>query len=424
MSISNRPRVVVIGAGFGGLAAVRALARAPVDVTLIDRNNYHTFLALIYQVAAAELETTDIAYPVRAILHKMPQVEFLKAEVQSIDPERRLVLTDTKPVPYDYLVLATGSMSNTFGVEGAADYTFPLTSLEHAVDLRGHILCCFEQAAHEPDPERRRQILTFVTVGGGPTGVEFAGVLGELINGPFTRDYPSLNFQEVQMVLVEGLDSLLSFLPEKLRRYTADRLRKLGVDVRLRTLVNRVTSDRVYFKDGTDVATHTVVWTAGVQGDPRYRTWGFKTAAAGRVVVGPTLQVPDRPEIYVIGDLAYLEQNGVAIPMVAPAATQEAKLAAANIVRQVRGQAQEPFTYKSPGVMVTIGRNTGVANLKARLFPRGLAFTGFPAWFIWLAVHLMKLIGFRNRLLVMINWAWDYFFFERGVRLIMPGGRC
>lgn len=424
MSTSNRPRVVVVGAGFGGLAAVRALARAPVAVTLIDRNNYHTFLALIYQVAAAELETTDIAYPVRAILHKMPQVEFLKAEVQGIDAERRVVLTDARPVPYDYLILATGSISNTFGVEGAADYTFPLASLEQAVDLRNHILCCFEQAVHEPDVERRRQILTFVIVGGGPTGVEFAGVLGELINGPFTRDYPSLNFKEVQIILVEGLDSLLPFLPERLRRYTAERLRRLGVTVRLRTLVERVTPDRVYFKDGSDLATHTVVWTAGVQGDPRYRAWGFKTAAAGRVVVGPTLQVPDRPEIYVIGDLAYLEQNGAAIPMVAPAAIQEAKLAAANIVRQVYGQAQEPFVYHSPGVMVTLGRNAGVANLKARFFPQGLAFTGFPAWFTWLAVHLMRLVGFRNRLLVLINWAWDYFFFERGVRLILPGGRC
>jgi len=420
----GRPRVVVVGAGFGGLAAVRALAKAPVDVTLVDRNNYHTFLALIYQVAAAELETTDIAYPVRAILHKMPGVNFFKAELQHIDLERRLVFAGEEAVPYDRLILATGSVPHVFGVQGAAEYGFPLTSLEHAVDLRNHILCCFEQAVHEPDAERRRQILTFVIVGGGPTGVEFAGVLAELIHGPFKRDYPTLNFQDVHIVLVEALDSLLSFLPEKLRLYTADRLGKRGVDVRLQTMVERVTPDAVYLKDGSFIGTQTVVWTAGVQGDPRFPGWGLQTAANGRVVVGPTLQVPDHPEVYVIGDLAYLEQNGHPIPMVAPAAMQEAKLAAENIVRELRGEALQTFLYKSPGLMVTIGRNTGVANLRARLVPRGLAFTGFPAWFTWLAVHLMKIIGFRNRILVMINWAWDYFLFERGVRLIMPGKRC
>jgi NADH dehydrogenase len=416
--------VVVVGAGFGGLAAVRALARAPVDVTVIDRNNYHTFLALIYQVAAAELETTDIAYPIRSILRKMPAVSFLKAELQGIDLERRLVLTDEQTVPYDRLILATGSIPHVFGVEGAAEYTFPLTSLEHAVDLRNHILCCFERAVHEPDPEQRRQILTFVIVGGGPTGVEFAGVLGELIHGPFKRDYPALNFEDVHIILIEAVDSLLSFLPEKLGRYTADRLRKRSVDVRLKTMVDRVTPDGVHLRDGSFVASHTVVWTAGVQGDPRFPAWGLTTAANGRVVVGHTLQVPDHPEVYVIGDLAYLEQNGHAIPMVAPAAVQEAKLAAENIVHEIKGEALETFFYKSPGLMVTIGRNSGVANLRARPFPRGLAFTGFPAWFTWLAVHLMKLIGFRNRMLVMINWAWDYFLFERGVRLIMPGKRC
>lgn len=424
MTVPDRPHVVVVGAGFGGLAAVRALAKAPVDVTVIDRNNYHTFLALIYQVAAAELETTDIAYPIRSILRRMPGVDFLKAEVQGIDLERHLVLTDEQPVPYDRLILATGSIPHTFGVPGAAEYTFPLTSLEHAVDLRNHILCCFERAVHEPDPERRRQILTFVVVGGGPTGVEFAGVLGELIHGPFKRDYPSLNFQDVHIVLIEAVDRLLSFLPEKLGHYTADRLRRRNVDVQLRTMVDRVTPDAVHLKDGSSLATQTVVWTAGVQGDPRFPTWGFSTGPNGRIPVEPTLRVPDHPEVYVIGDLCYLEQNGHAIPMVAPAAVQGAEVAAGNIVREMRGQPLEPFVYKSPGLMVTIGRNSGVANLKARLVPHGLAFTGFAAWFTWLAVHLMKLIGFRNRMIVMINWAWDYFLFERGVRLIMPGKRC
>ena len=417
---SDRPRVVIVGAGFGGLAAVRHLAKAPVRITVVDRNNYHSFLPLVYQVAAAELETTDIAYPVRSILRRKRTVEFILAEVQGVDLDKKVLLTGGAPIPYDFLILAPGSGPNTFGIPGAKEYAFPLTTVPHAVNLRNQILRCFEEAAHEPDPERRQAALTFVVVGGGATGVEYAGALTELIHGPLVKDHRTLNVGEMRVILLEALDSLLPVLPDKLRAYTAARLKKVGVDVRLKTPVAQVTPESVILKDGTVIPTHTVVWTAGVQGDPRFKASGLPVTPNGRVAVLPTLQVPDHPEAYVIGDLAYMPQNGSAVPMVASGAVQEATVATANILRQIRGEEPQPFSYKSPGMMVTIGRNAGVASLPLPVIRRTVNFAGFFAWFAWLAVHLFLLIGFRNRILVMINWAWDYFFFERAVRLIVP----
>ena len=418
---SDRPRVVIVGFGFGGLAAVKRLTKAPVRVTVVDRNNYHSFLALVYQVASAELETTDIAYPVRSILRRKGGVEFILAEVQGVDLEKKVLLTDGDPIPYDYLILSPGSAPNTFGVTGAKEHAFPLTSVPHALNLRNQILRCFEEAVHEPDPERRQAALTFVVVGGGPTGVEFSGALTELIRGPLIKDYRTLNMGEMRVILLEALDSLLQAFPDKLRAYAAARLKKQGVDVRFNTPVERVTSEAVYLKDGTVIPTRTVVWTAGVQGDPRFKASGLPMARNGRVAVLPTLQVPDHPEAYVVGDLAYVPRDGGStVPMVASGAVQEATVAAANIVRQVRGQELQAFRYKDPGLMVAIGRNAGVASLPLRVIPRTLHFTGFFAWFAWLAVHLVLLIGFRNRILVMFKWAWDYLFFERAVRLIVP----
>ena len=417
---SDRPRVVIVGLGFGGLAAVKRLVKAPVRVTVVDCNNYHSFLALVYQVASAELETTDIAYPIRSILRRKRGVEFILAEVQGVDLDKKVLLTDGAPIPYDFLILAPGSGPNTFGVAGAKEHAFPLTSVPHAVNLRNQILRRFEEAVHEPDPDRRQAALTFVVVGGGATGVEFAGALTELIRGPLAKDYRTLNVGEMRVILLEALDSLLPALPDKLRTYAAAHLKKHGVDVRLKTPVAQVTPEAVTLKDGTVIPTHTVIWTAGVQGDPRFKASGLPTTPNGRVAVLPTLQIPDHPEAYVIGDLAYMPHNGGSVPMVASGAVQEATVATANILRQIRGEELQDFHYKSPGMMVTIGRNAGVASLPLRVIPRTLTFTGFFAWFAWLAVHLFLLIGFRNRMLVMINWAWDYFFFERAVRLIVP----
>jgi len=280
--------------------------------------------------------------------------------------------------------------------------------------LRNHILRCFEQAVHEPDAERRRRLLTLAIVGGGPTGVEFAGALAELLHGPFVKDYPTLDFQEVQVVLLEAMDSLLPDLPERLRAYALARLRQMEVEVRLQAMVSQVTPEAVHLSDGTTMPTETVVWTTGVRGDPQVQGWGLPTAHNGRVAVLPTLQVPGHPEVYVIGDLACVEEDGRPLPMMGPVAIQQGEAAARNIVRQMAGQTPLPFHYRDRGTMVTIGRNAAVAH------PFGRAFTGVSAWVLWLSFHLIKLIGFRNRLLVLINWAWDYFLFERTVRLILP----
>lgn len=411
---SERPRVVVIGAGFGGLAAVRALAGSPAEVILVDRNNYHTFLALLYQVAAAELEATEIGYPVRSILRRLPGVHFVMAEVKGLDLAGRRIETNGPVLSYDYLILAPGSVPNFFGVEGAEQYAFPLYSLQQAIALRNHIFSLFERAAQEPDPEVCRRELTFVIVGGGATGVEFAGALAELIRGPLIKDYPDLNIDQVQVVLLEAMDSLLPALPERLQEYTLTRLRKMGIEVRLKATVTRITPQTVYLKDGTAIPSETVVWTAGVRGNPQVSLWGLPTARGGRVSVLPTLQVPGHPEVYVVGDLAYLEEGGRPLPMVAPVAMQQGPVAARNVLRQMAGQEPLPFRYRNQGAMVTIGRNAGVA------WVGGRQVTGFFAWAAWLVIHLVRLIGFRNRLVVLLNWAWDYFFFERASRLILP----
>ena len=412
--LHKRPRVVIVGAGFGGLWALRTLAKAPVEVSLVDRNNYHTFLPLLYQVAAAEIEPEEITYPVRSLLRKLRNATFLMARVLEVDWEARVVNTDEAPIPYDFLILAIGSTPHFFGVPGAAEHGYVLKTLEQGIALRNHILCCFERAVHEPDAKQRRRMLTFTIVGGGATGVEFAGALAELIRGPLVRDYPKLDFREVQVVILEAAESLLPGLPERLRNYAHTRLRQVGVDVRLRAMVSRITREAVHLKDGTIIASESAVLTAGVRGDPLAEAWGLPTTRSGRVAVLATLQVPERPEVYVIGDIAYVKENEGPLPMIAPVAIQQGMAAAQNMIRQMTGREPVPFRYRDRGTMVTIGRNAAVAHLS------GLAFTGFPAWVLWLSVHLFNLIGFRNRLFVLINWAWDYFFYERAVRLILP----
>lgn len=414
MTTPDHPRVVIVGAGFGGLWAARALARAPVDVLLVDHHNYHTFLPLLYQVAAAELEPEQIAYPVRAILQDRPRQQFAMATVTGIDFVRRILENDGPPIPYDYLVLALGSVSHFFGIPGVAEYVLPLKTVDQGIALRNHILKAFEQAVREPDPKRRERMLTFAIVGGGPTGAEYAGALSELIHGPLRKDYRTLDFGVVHLILVEASDSLLAGMPRNLRDYALQRLRKMGVDVRLMATVSQVTSETLHLKDGTIIPTETVIWTAGVQGDPLAQRWGLPLARSRRVAVLPTLQVPEHPEVYVVGDLAYIEEDGKPLPMVAPVAMQQGETAAGNILRQISGREPLPFRYKERGMLATIGRNAAVAHLSGRTF------TGFFAWILWLGVHLVQLIGFRRRLFVLINWAWDYFLFERVVRLILP----
>ena len=407
-------RVVIIGAGFAGLWAAKRLAGSQADVSILDRDNYHTFLPLLYQVAAAEVEPEDIVYPVRSIFHKHPNVRFLMDEVIEVDLTDSSVKTTHHVFPYDTLILAGGSAANFFGIPGAAECAFQLKTLEQAIRLRNHILFRFERALCETDADRRRQMLTFAITGGGPTGVEFAGALAELIRGPLARDYYSLDFSQVQVLLIEAAESLLPSLPPELDRYAQKRLRRMGVEVLLQARVVQITPQTLHLSDGRVIPTETVVWTAGVRGGLTELTAGLPTTPNGRVKVTPTLQVEGYPQVYVAGDLAYVEDNGKPLPMVAPVAIQQGEWAASNILRQMAGQEPLPFCYRDPGTLATIGRNAAVAQLGRRTF------TGFPAWLLWLSVHIMKLIGFRNRLQVLVDWAWDYLFYERAVRLIFP----
>jgi len=411
---SPRPQVVIAGAGFGGLAAARALAHSAVEVTIVDRNNYHTFPPLLYQVAAGELEPGDIAYPVRTILRKIPNARFTMAAVTGVDLSLRVLKTDGPDIPYDFLILATGTVDHFFGVPGAAEYAFSLKSLEHAITLRNHILGCVEQADLEMDAATCHQLLSFAIVGGGPTGVETAGALSELVQGPVRKDFPRLDLSRAGITLIEAAPRLLPTLPERLGTYAAKRLRDMGVDVRLECPVERITPSAIYLQDGEVIPACTTVWAAGVRGDPQAEKTGLPIATRGRVAVAPTLQIANHPEVYAIGDLAYFEQDGAPLPMVAQVALQGGVTAARNIERHLAGQDPLPFRYRDRGTMATIGRNNAAAVAYGRMF------TGFPAWVLWLTIHLFYLIGYRNRLLVLINWARHYLFREHAACRILP----
>ncbi|MBO9325913.1 MAG: NAD(P)/FAD-dependent oxidoreductase [Roseiflexus sp.] len=413
-----RPRVVIVGAGFGGLAAARELANADVDVLVINRTNYHGFWPLLYQVATAGLEPESIAYPVRAILRRYRNADFLLAEVNGVDFERRAVLTDVGPVMYDYLVLAAGSTTNFFGNERFERYTLGMKDLDEAQRLRNHILTCFEHAVAETDPVRRAALLTFVVVGGGPTGVELAGAFIELIRHVMRKDYPMLDVCQAHVVLVEATDRVLATFPESLQRAALDRLRRMGVDVRLNAPVADARPGALVFRDGTVLAAETIVWAAGVRASPLAEALGVALGRGARVKVEPTLTLPGHPEVFVIGDMAYLEgyRPGVPYPMVAPVAIQMGEQAARNIIARTRRNPMKPFRYFDKGQMATIGRSAAV------LDAFGIQLTGWPAWVGWLFVHLMELVGFRNRALVLLNWAYSYFTYDRGVRLIFGIG--
>ena len=415
---SLRPRVVIVGAGFAGLSAARALARSPVDTLVIDRNNYHTFHALLYQVAAAELEPEDISYPVRTILRRIPNARFRMGEVEGIDLDRNMVRLADGAVGYDYLVLAAGSATRFFGVAGAEQSAFELKTLDDAIALRNHVLCCLEQASNETRLGPRRSLLTFVIVGGGPTGVEFAGAISELMRGPIARDYPALDSGEIRIVLVHALDGLLVDLPGRLRQYVLRRLGGMGVEVRLGAAAAGVTPEGVLLKDGSTIPAGTVVWTAGARGGDLAERLCLPTAPDGRVRVLPSLQVPGHSRVYVAGDLAYVEEDGHPLPFVAPAAIQEGAAAGVNIGRQEAGLEPMAFRYRDKGSLATVGRMAAVARIGRR------EFRGFSAWLLWMWVHIFNLIGFRNRILVMVNWAWDFLLIERAVRLILPSESC
>jgi len=411
---SGRPRVVVVGAGFGGLSVARTLARADVDVLVLDRNNYHGFWPLLYQVATAGLEPESIAYPARAILRKYANADFLMAEVRSVDFERKLVLTDGAPIAYDYLVLAAGSANNYFGNDQLAEHTFGMKDLNEAEQLRSQVLLAFERAVREPDEQKRAALLTFVIVGGGPTGVELAGAFAELIRHVLRKDYPMLDVGQARVILVEAGDRVLASFPPKLQRRALQRLRKMGVEVRFGAAVAMADDTTVTFKDGRTLATNTVVWAAGVRGARLADALNVALGRGARVKVEPTLNIPGRPEVFVIGDMADLQnyKNGQSYPMVAPVAIQQGQQAAENILAQIDKRPPRAFRYFDKGQMATIGRRSAVFDAF------GIRMSGFIAWIGWLFVHLIELIGFRNRLIVLSNWVYNYFTYDRGVRLI------
>lgn len=408
----NCPRVVIIGAGFGGMQAAQSLANSGAEIVLIDRNNYNTFVPLLYQVTTAQIEPEKIAYPIRTILRSQTRTHFLHAEVRQVDFARQIVATDGPTVAYDYLVLATGSRTPFLGVAGAAEHAFPLRTLEQAVALRNHLFCCFEQATRARDRQQRQQLLTVAIVGGGPTGVEVAGALVELKQA-LQRDYPEIDLQELQIVLVQAGDRLLSGLPERLGRYATRKLRQHGANIHFQTRVSRVMATAIELEDGNCLPTETVIWAAGLEAAPPGMSDVPEVTSQQKLKVRATLQLLSYHNVYAIGDVAYAEQQGKPLAGVAPEALQQGVAAARNISRQLRGKAPAPFRYRDKGRLAIIGRYTGTGKVGPLLL------VGFLPWLLWLGVHLVYLPGFRNRLLVLLSWLHAYGFGDRAVRLVL-----
>lgn len=407
----GRPHVVIVGAGFGGLYAARALRRAPVDVTVIDRRNHHLFQPLLYQVATAALNPSDIAAPIRKILRRQKNTTVLLADATQVDVARKKVgLTDGE-IGYDYLILATGATDSYFGHEDWAPCAPGLKSIEDALEIRRRVLVAYEAAERTEDPERRSTWLQFVIVGAGPTGVELAGALAEISRRALARDFRNIDPTQARILLLEGLDRVLPTFPPQLSEKARRQLERLGVEVRVQKKVTGVDEEGVSLDDER-IEAKTVLWAAGVAASPIAQSLGVPLDRAGRVQVMPDLTIPGRSDVFVIGDLAAFEQDGQLVPGVAPAAIQEARHAAGNITRAVKGKLYFPFRYRDKGMLAVIGRAAAVANL------RHLKLSGFIAWLTWVIVHLYLLIGFRNRIIVMFEWAWAYFTYERGARLI------
>ncbi len=409
----TRPRVVIVGAGFGGLTCARALKRAPVDVLIVDRNNYHLFTPLLYQVASALLDPGEIARPVRSLIRPLANVDFKQAEAIGADLDGRRLLTDRGEIPYDYLVLATGSQSDYFGNASLARHAYGLKDLGEGLALRNRILSQFESSRWATDAEQRRVLLTFAVVGAGPTGVELAGSLVELIHLVLRKDYRDLDLSEVRVLLLEAAAAPLGTFVPTLREAARKSLEKKGVEVMLGAKVESVDERSIRLAGGKEIAAGTVIWTAGVRASDLGKALGIELGRQARVKVEPTLQVPGHPAAFVIGDLAGASVDGVPLPMLIPVAMQEGKQVAATIVQLVRNGGAKAFRYKDPGIMATIGRNSAVAELGA------VRLSGYLGWLMWLGVHLVNVISFRSRLIVLVNWAWDYLFYDRPVRLIL-----
>lgn len=411
-------RVVIVGGGFVGIYLAKALRRAPVQVTLIDRRNHHLFQPLLYQVAAAELNPADIAAPIRSVLRRQRNTEVLLGEAMAVDATARTVtLADGAVVGYDWLVLAPGARHSYFGKPEWEPLAPGLKTLEDAQEIRRRVLLAFELAERESDPDRRQALLTFVVVGGGPTGVELAGALAEIRRFALARDFRRIDPREATVMLLEGGQRILPSYPERLSERAKRDLRRKGVEVRLDMLVEDIQPGLVRAR-GWTIPTYTVVWAAGNAASPLLRTLGAPLDRFGRVEVEPDCSVPGRPEVFVMGDAAAFRHDPkhAVLPGLCPVAIQQGRYAAEVIKADLAGRPREPFRYRDKGQAAVIGRARGVCDIGF------LRFGGFPAWLAWLFIHLFFLIGFRNRVLVMIQWAFSFFTLQRGARLIPDGG--
>jgi NADH dehydrogenase len=406
------PHVVIVGGGFGGLYAARALAGRPVRVTLLDRRNYHLFQPLLYQVATAALNPSDIATPLRSILRKAANVTVLLAHVDRVELDHRRLVLDRGEMGYDGLVLAVGASHSYFGHEDWALLAPGLKSLEDALEIRRRVLLAYEAAEREQDGAEQRALLTFVVIGGGPTGVELAGALGEISRQTIARDFRVIDPTKARIILLEGGPRILSTYPESLSGRAQAQLERIGVEVRTRAMVTRVTPDAVWL-GGEQIRCRTVLWAAGAAAAPLGNTLGVPLDRVGRVLVEPDLSIPGHPEAFVIGDLcAFLHQTGAPLPGLAPVAIQQGRAAAENVLQRLAGRPTRPFHYRDKGSMATIGRAAAVAVIGR------VQLSGLPAWVAWLLVHIISLIGFRNRVLVLLQWGWAYVSWQRGARLI------
>jgi len=413
--MAQRPHVVIVGGGFGGLTCAQSLADEPVDVTLIDSRNHHLFQPLLYQVAMAGLSPAEIAAPIRSVLHDQRNASVLLAEVEAVDltsREVKLVGAERDSLRFDYLVLAAGAQNHYFGHDDWARYAVGLKDLDDAVEIRRRVLVAFEAAECMHDPVEQKRLLTFVVVGGGPTGVELAGALGELARVVLARDFRRINPASAQVILLEGGERILASFPEKLSKRATRDLAGLGVEVRAGTRVTRIDETGVFLGD-QHIPSATVLWAAGVRASDLTRGLGVPLDRSGRVLVQADLTVPDHPRVFAIGDMtSFLHQGGSPLPGTSPVAMQQARHVAHNLMASLRGQPMLPFQYVDKGSMATIGRAAAVAQLGS------LKLGGFLAWLLWLAVHIFFLITFRNRFAVLFNWAYSYFTYKRGARLI------
>jgi NADH dehydrogenase len=407
--------VVIVGAGFGGLTCAQRLIGRPADVLILDRQNYHTFTPLLYQVASSLLNPNDIAEPVRAIFRRAKNVRFRMADVTAVDFERREVqLAGGSSVPYDYLIVAAGSTTNYFGLESLDGLAFGLKDMAEALQLRNHVLRLFETAAFETDPEVLRAKKTIVVVGAGPTGVEYAGALSELVKMVLASDYPELDMDAVRIVLVEAQSEVLPTFPPALGREARKELEKRGIEVRVNARVEHADDRGLVLATGERISSETLVWAAGVRAGGLASALGVPLSPTGRIVVDERLRLEGREREFAIGDIASCRdgERNEEIPMTVPPAMQQARYVARAILGAEKGRTLPPFRYRDKGMMATIGRNAGVAAVGRRQI------TGFAGWVAWLALHLYYLIGFRNRLVVLLGWAWNYLKFDRPLRII------